>query len=92
MKKEKLNSILLLQSPSSPDFNALGSAVRIVRSGSEARAVKRRNLNALYDCVFKSWSAMQAIDIISICDSLVATREAAVKCDGNNEKSENFCG
>jgi hypothetical protein len=88
--KERFNIVLLFQSPSSPDFNALDRGVWMCSQAAAAKLArdKRRDLKALNECVMKAWNDMSSTSITNICESVVTACEQALKCGGGNEKSE----
>ena len=90
MMKDKFNIILLFQSPSSPDFNALDRGVWMCAQAAAAKLArdKRRDLSALHECVMTAWQGMDHNAITNICDSVVRACQEAVACGGGNERSE----
>jgi hypothetical protein len=90
MMRKKFNIILIFQSPSSPNFNALDRGVWMCSQAAAAKLVrdKRRDLKALNECVIKAWNEMSSTSITNICKSVVTACEEAFKCGGGNERSE----
>ena len=90
MMKEKFNIICIFQSPSSPDFNALDRGVWMMIQAETAKLArnKRRDFALLHECVVGAWENMCGTKIQNICNSVGTACEAALKCDGGNEKSE----
>jgi hypothetical protein len=90
MMEDRFNIVLLFQSPSSPDFNALDRGVWMCSQAAAAKLArdKRRDLKALNECVLKAWNDMSSESIANICKSVVTACEGALTCGGGNEKSE----
>lgn len=90
MMKEKFNIILVFQSPSSPDFNALDRGVWMCSQAETAKLSRnlRRDFKSLHECVMKAWNGMSPTSITNICNSVVTACEESLKCGGGNEKSE----
>ncbi len=82
--KESFNRILLFQSPSYPDFNALDHGVWMCSQAAATKLArdKRRDWKALNECVTKAWNDMSSSSITNVCESVVAACEQELKCGG----------